>query len=370
MTATDPYYYGWEVICEWAVEAAGSYGTTPGSGDFVGMSLLRDVSINVNENLTRISTAGIAVGLWAQTEVKGLHVATATLNFWMPDDMSSSVNETWILKLPLDEYNTAHDATIWEVPQVLGTLGLAYGSNSLQSFTFEMIFAKATDERGWRLSGCYVNRFTLTINKGEPILFTYEIVARNAEHITDMTNGGATVLAPDSVYPLSWNCVGVTWTGETGSATVTDFTNITLTWENNMEPNYDIVNSSATAPRIPSEFILGYNGGRRITGTMTVNRVTTANHFWEEILLSATASQTLPDSTIQLGELKLTVNSIITSTKKFEYTLYEVTIGELPQDIDFSKVQEVTLPIEARYYLWQFTTADSSNEPTLWDDQQ
>lgn len=356
------YYYGHECLFEWAVEDPAAYASTPASGAFNGLSFVTGITVNVNENIRRIATASRATGLWPQTEFKGVHQATATINFMLPDDMDSSVNETWILKAPLDEFNVAHDGTDWTVPNT-GTS--VYGSYALQSYTFEVGFNKSGDIRGWRLQGAYVNRCTMTINKGEKIMWSYDVVCQSAEHITAFTNGSATVLTSTSP-PLNWSCVTLQWKGEDDTlATKTDFTNVTINWENNLEPNYDITNM--TVDRIPSEFILGYNGGRKITGSITVNRITAAGHKWEEILLSATASATDPSNTIQLGQLSLQMNSILSSGDYFKYTFYNVTIGELPQNIDFTKVQELTLPIEAQYYLWDFKTDDTS-APTNWDD--
>lgn len=362
MTAT-VFYYGWEALCEVGIEANGSYGTPPASGAFMGLSYMRSMTVNINENVQWINTSNRATGLWAQTEVKGPHIATATLNFWMPDDMGATVNETWFLKAPLDEFNVAHNATLWTVPNTGTSI---YGANNLQSYSIEIAHNKSGSVTGFRLIGSYVNRMTMTINKGEPIMWSYEIVAQNAKRITAFTNGSATVLA-STVPPLNWSGVGVTWKGEDDTgATKTDFTNITVTLDNDMFPNNDITDQSID--RVPSEYIMGYTNGRRITGTMGVNMTTQAGTLWDQIILSATAADTDPSNTINEGELKLTINSIITAGKKFEYTFYKVTIGELPKDIDFTKVQELTIPFEAQYYLWTFTTADTT-PPLLWDDQ-
>ena len=357
------YYYGWESRCETGIEAAASYGTAPLTGAFFALSYLRSMTVNVNENVERITTANRATGLWTQTEVKGAHLATATLKFWMPDDMSATVNETWFLKAPLDEFNVAHDATKWVVPNT-GTS--VYGSNALQSYTYEIAFNKSGSVVGWRLHGGYVNKMNMVINKANPIEFTYDIVCQYAERITAFTNGAATVLA-STVPPLNWSNVTLQWKGEDDAlSTHTDFTNVSITLENDLMANQDIV--LQTINRVPSEYIMGYTNGRRITGNITVNRTTTTGQKWEEIVLSATAAATNPSATIQLGQLTLQVNSVITSAKNFKYTFYNVVIGELPQDIDFSKVQELTIPITAQYYLWEFTTADTTGI-TLWDDQ-
>ncbi len=362
MTAT-VYYFEWEALVEMGIEAAGSYGTPPASGAFIGLSYMRSITININENVQRINTANRAAGLWPQTEVKGPHVATATLDFWLPDDMSATVNETWILKAPLDEFNVAHNATLWTVPNTGTSI---YGSNNLQSYSIEIAHNKSGSVTGFRLIGSYVNKMTMTINKVEPIMWSYDIVCQNAKRITAFTNGSATVLA-STVPPLNWSGVTVNWKGENDtSADKVDFTNITVVLDNDMVPNYDLTDQ--TVDRVPSEYILGGNNGRRITGTMGCNMTTQAGTLWDQIILSATTADTDPSNTINLGELKITVNSIITSGKKFEYTLYNVTIGELPKDIDFTKVQELTIPYEAQYYLLTFTTADTT-PITLWDDQ-
>jgi len=302
--------------------------------------------------------------MWPTLPVKGTHQATVTLNFWLPDDMSATVNETWILKAPLDEFNIAHDITKWVVPN---TATSVYGTYNLQSYTIEVTHDKIGSETGFQFLGSYVNRMTMTVNKGEPIMWSYEFVCQMAKKITTNTNGAATVIGTALVAPLNWSTTIVQWKGEDDTvATKTDFTNITVVMDNGLEPNYDLVDLSAVASRVPSEYILGYNG-RRITGTMTVNKTTQAGTLWNKIILSATSTDTVPDDSINLGELSIQVNSMITATADIKYTFYEVTIGELPQDIDFSKVQEITIPWEARYYLFVFTTADSS-APALWDD--
>lgn len=357
------YRYGWETLIEAGIEAAAGYGTAPASGAFIGFSYMRSMTVTVNENVQKINTSNRATGLWTQTQVKGVHEATATLNFWLPDDMSATVNETWILKAPLDEFNVAHDATKWIVPNT-GTS--VYGANNLQSWTYEIASNKSGDVLGWRLHGSYVNRMTMTINKGEPIMWSYELVCKYAERITAFTNGSATVLA-DTVPPLNWSGVDISWKGEDDTlAAKTDFNNITITIDNDMAPNHDLVKQ--TVDRTPSEYIMGFTNGRRITGTLGLNRTTQVGTLWEEILLSATVDATDPNNSINPGELKVVINSIITGGKKIEYTFYNVTIGELPKDIDFTKVQELTIPIEVQYYLFGFTTADTT-PPLLWDDE-
>jgi len=366
MTAT-VYYYGWEVRVEAGIEAAAGYGTAPASGAFIGLSYVRSVSWNINENVENLYTSNRAVFMWPTLPVKGLHQATFTLNFWLPDDMSATVNETWILKAPLDEFNDTYAATKHIVPNAGTSI---YGSYNLQSYTVEIVHDKIGSETGFRFSGSYVNRMTMTINKGEPIMWSFEYVCRNAELITTQTNGAASVIGTAAIAPLNWANVVVTWTGENDAAAAkTDFTNITVVLDNGMEPNYDLTDQSATADRIPSEFILGYNG-RRITGTFTANMTTQAGTLWNKLILGDATTDVTPDNSVQLGALIIQINSVITvaTTANIKYTFYEVTIGELPMDIDFSKVQEITIPWEARYYLWEFTTADET-PPTLWLDE-
>ena len=51
------------------------------------------------------------------------------------------------------------------------------------------------------------------------------------------------------------------------------------------------------------------------------------------------------------------------------YKLYDVILGELPEDIDFEKLTVLTIPYSARYVSCDITTLNIASEPINWDVQ-
>jgi len=120
-----------------------------------------------------------------------------------------------------------------------------------------------------------------------------------------------------------------------------------------------------TGLREASDYIVGK---REISGTMQWYKKTTAGQKWREIVYSATIAQTTPDNTIQLGQLTIQINSRTTAEKYLKYIFYDVAVGRIPHDIDFERVQMLTIPWTARYYQGTIDTQNTTGTAG-WDNQ-
>lgn len=271
----------------------------------------------------------------------------------------------FLLKLPLDKYNTAVSGTnpgIWAIPETGGTYpgDSAYGSYSLLPFSLEFGWNKSGSIRARTLTGCYVNSQTFTASKGEKCVWSWEIVGKDVDTSTAFLGTGA----QSANKPLDWSGVQITWTGEDEGATAhTGCISVEFTINNQLEMLMDL--SQTGQNREVSNYL---PQGREITGSMTWYKKTTAGQKWAEIVFSATAAQTTPDNTIQLGRLDIQINSA-TASRYILYELYDITMGELPEDVDFEKTTEITIPFNARYVAMDIVTDNYQGEPTNWDSQ-
>ena len=358
------YYYGWEAKVYLAVES--TYGTASTTGsEYVQPAYVRGVGWNLNENVERIYCAGSGYRRGPATETKNAQEVTANLEFWMASDFDGTDElEAFLCKFPLDKYNVAYNATTgtWSTPETGGTYpgDSAYGSYSLLPFTLEVGHSKTGDIRSRVLKGCYVNSSTLRVAKGEKVTYTWDIVAASIDKGSSFVGTGT----QSTNTPLDWSSCRITWTGEDDVDTVHAGCNaLEITTNNNLEPDRDL--SQVTGNREPTNYI---PGKRDITGTMTWYKKTTTGQKWFEIVASATAGKTTPDNTIQLGKIILRIAQPAAPTKYVEHILYDVVIGELPEDVDFEKLQEITLSYTARYYKNDLVI-DNTTGMTNWDNQ-
>jgi len=356
--ATNPYYYGWNTKFQWAVEDPASYGTNVAAAAYNAQAFMRAITLNVNENIDRYFTAGSTYKFNPATETKGVHTPTATTTFWISKfGTGTAVYDPWILKLPIDYKNEAHDVTLWAIPANTGTAS-EYGNegepnagNALLSATLEI--GQSTSLL-WRLGGMMVDRCAFRCMRGDKAEWTYDWIGQLASRQTAFTS--STAPTQDTNAPLDFADMTVGWKGEddAGPTTITTCTGVEFTINNNLVP-LDVLNDQTV-----ERTIYGIaRGPREITGTLHVNRATTTGQHWEEILLSATAAQTNPDTTIQLGELDVNCGG------KAKYYFKEVVIGELPMDASFDKLQELSIPWSARWVYLELTTADTT-PPTNW----
>ncbi|KKK47529.1 hypothetical protein LCGC14_3154260, partial [marine sediment metagenome] len=211
-----------------------------------------------------------------------------------------------------------------------------------------------------KISGCYVDSQTFKAAKNEKCLWTWNIVAQNITTATSFTGTGSQSTTP----PLDWSGVKIKWTGEDDSATYhSGCTSIEFTVANNLDPINDLTQTGQD--RQTSDFLMGK---RDISGTMMWYMKTTEGQRWDEVVFSATVDKTTPDNTIQLGEFWVEIHSA-TASRMILYKLFDFIISELPEDVDFEKVTEISLPFTARYASVDILTMNIANEPARWDSQ-
>lgn len=362
--ADQGYYYGWEVEVRLAVET--TYGTASVTGgEYIHPTYVRGIGWNLNENVEMIYTANNTYRMNHGDEVKGMKQATANMSFWMADDFGASGVEPLLAKLAIDQYNNSSGAGpyVYDFPEDDGTFpgDSAYGSYSLMPFTIEVAWNKSGDIRGRKILGSYVNRETFRAARGEKCEWSWEIVAQDIQKITSITGSGSKT----TYHPLDWSHVSFQWKGEDDSlSSHTGLLEIEWTIDNQLVPLLDLNNSAGD--REVNDFLMEK---RSIAGTMTVYKQDDTGQKWFEIVASATAAQTEADNTIQLGQIKITLNSKLDAGNSLVYDLYDVIIGELPEDVDFEKLTELSLPFSARYIQGVLTTSNTASLWTNWDSQ-
>jgi len=359
------FYFGWETQLRWSIESA--YGTaSTTAGEYYQQTWIRSFGWNLNENIEKIYGPGGSYRRGHTNEVKGVKTLTASMEFWVADDLASTDGtDMFLLKLPIDKYNTEVAGTspgTWAIPESGGTYpgDSVYGSYSLLPFSLEFGWNKSGDIRVRTLTGCYVNSQTFTAAKNEKCVWTWDIVGKDIDNSTGFLGTGT----QSTNKPLDWSGVQITWTGEDDSATAhSGCTNVEFTVNNNLEMINDLTSTSQN--REVSDYLAQ---GREITGSMTWYKKTTAGQKWFEIVASATASKTTPDNTIQLGRLDIKISSS-TADRYILYELYDITMGELPEDINFEKTTEITIPFSSRYIAMDIVTDNYDGEPTNFDQK-
>jgi len=356
------YYYGWETKCYLAVES--TYGTaSTTAGDYMQPAYVRSLGWKQTENIENIYVPGGSSRRGHEDEVKGMKEITANVEFWMSDDFGASGVEPFLCKFALDKYNTAVATSTWAIPESGGTYpgDSTFGSYSLLPFSMEVGFNKTSNIRRYLLTGCYVGSETVNCEMGEKVTWTWDIVAQNLTKAATAFVGTGTQATG---APLDWSGVRIKWTGEDDTATYhTGCEGVEWTTDNKLEPLMELI--GITQDRMVDGF---YTQGREISGTMKWKKKTTAGQKWFEILFSATKDKTTSDDTIQLGALIVEIASG-TSGCSLAYTLADVIIGEVPVDVEFDKVQVLTLPITARSITAALVTVNTTQAPTSWDSQ-
>ena len=355
------YYYGWEVKCYLAVE--GTYGTSSTTaGDYVQPAYIRAANWTVNDNVERIYGPGSSYRRGHGSQVKGKKDVTAHVEFWMADDFGATGEEPFLVKFALDKYNTTVATSTYAIPESAGTYpgDSAYGSYSLLPFTLEVGFNKSSDLRTRIISGCYVNSETVKAEMGEKCMWSWDIVAKELTLATAFVGTGTQATGA----PLDWSGCRIKWTGEDDTATYHSGCEM-LEWTtaNTLEPIVDL--TGTTQDREVSGY---YTGKREITGTMRWKKATTAGQKWMEILFSATEGTASSAVDIQAGELKLEIASGTTGCS-IVYTLKDIIIGEIPEDIDFEKVTILSIPFSSRYLTCDIVSVNTAAEMTNWDVQ-
>lgn len=356
------YYYGWECQVYLAVESTYGTASTTG-GDYIQPAYIRSVGWKANENIEKIYVPGGSSRRGHEDEVKGAKEVTASVEFWMADDFGAAGLEPFLCKFALDKYNVAVATSTWSIPETGGTYpgDSTFGSYSLLPFTFELGWSKSADIRTRVLTGCYVASETVKCEMGEKVSWTWDIVAQNVTSAAAYVGTGTQATGA----PLDWSGVRIKWTGENDTATYhTGCEGVEWTVDNKLEPLMELV--GVTQDRMYDGF---YTQGREITGTMKWKKKTTAGQKWLDILFSATTGKTTADDTIQLGALLVEMASGLTASATLIYTLADIIIGELPEDIEFDKVSVLSIPFSSRSMTCALLTANTTQEPTNWDSQ-
>jgi hypothetical protein len=233
------YYYGWESLAEWAVEADGFFGTPPASAAFNGFGYLRSATISVDENVEQTYNIGQTSMRKPDKAVKSVLDATGTLTCWLPDDLDATALDVWLLKMGLDAFNVAFATDRWVIPNT-GTS--VYGSNVLPSFTLEIGHNKTGAIRMHQLTGCNVDSMTLKARKGEKVELALNIVGKSIKlDEPSYTNGSAT---RSTTNPLMWANCSVEYGNDGSSIPVTDITGLEITFSNNLIANRALAESS------------------------------------------------------------------------------------------------------------------------------
>lgn len=349
------YYFGWETKADWGYEDPTAYGDAVTATDR--FSWMRSATISVNENVTREWFIGSDYYRKADAAIKGRHDVTGTLVFWLPDDLDSTASDIWFLKMPCDAFNVAHDGSKWIIPNT-GTS--AYGSNQLPAFTLEIGHDKTGKIRRHVISGCVVDSFTMRARAGERIECSADFIGQDIS--ADNTTAFQT-LSRSTKPPLGWEHVIISFADDGTETARTDITAFEFTIANNLGVNFDL--STVTPARALTNII---PGRQELSGSATINFTTTAGmELYNDLLNDATAPY-VPAEGVKSKQFNFDIkNTTNPTTEAIEWTFRDVVIGELPLDIDPTKITEITVPWTAKYYQLELITLDTT-APTNWDD--
>lgn len=350
------YYYGWGEKADLGIEAQAAYGTAVTPTERI--SWLRSGTLTVDENVTREYFVGGDKFRKPDAAIKGKHEVTGSLTFWLPDDLDSTALDCWMLKLPCDAFNVAYATTKWAVPN---TGASVYGSNELSAFTLEIGHDLTGNVRKHIVAGCEADSFSMRARAGERIECTLDFIGKDAS----MDNTSAfTSLSRSTGHPLGWEHVVISFADDATETARADFTAFEFTINNNLAPNFDL--SSVTPQRGLTNII---PGKQEISGSATINLTTTAGMALYDALMNDASAPFIPTEDVKKKQFNFDIrNTAAPTTQAIEWTFRNVVIGEIPLDIDPTKVVEITFPWTAEYYLLELITPDTTG-PTNWSDQ-
>lgn len=239
MATSSQFYYGWEVIPEWAIEKQGFWGIPCPSANFNGFAHLKQVMIDVNENLQRDFSIDGGTGRAAQAASKGVHELNVDLTFWLPDDLDATALDVWLLKLGLDAFNVAFATDRWTIPNT-GTS--VYPSNELHSFNLEVGHNKSGNVRIHHLLGLMVNNFNIKAAAGKEVEFTFNCFGKRAYmNQSSFTNGSA---SQSTGIPFKWEHCQIEYGDDNSTSVKTDFTELNINFNHNLTRDYDLGESN------------------------------------------------------------------------------------------------------------------------------
>jgi len=352
---TTTYHYGFESLAEWGVEAPtndSSYGTpvTPDEG----FAYLKSATVTANANTTPLWVIGSGQNRKVSKFVKGEFSTTASLTFNMANDMDSTCLDAWILKMPFDAFNVAHDGSKWEIPNTGTSI---YGSNVLQGFTLEIGHNTTGNIKAHILAGCAVDSCSIRARAGEPVEFSMDLISKTATfNNTSFTAGNVT---RSTKPPLTWADCTVYYADDGTQTARTTMREWECTIANNLEPVYDLSSSSTL------EFNRLICGPQELTGSFTVDMTTTAGEEFYDALCDDASAPFANTTSVDEKETEILMGAAASS---WDLRFRKICLPEVPLDIDPSKVQAITIGWTAQYYLATLNTTDSS-AITNWDSQ-
>ena len=353
------YYYGYEALGELAYEddtAGSAYGTAVSTaGSFQSFSWLRSANISVNPHVVADWNISGGKNRTLDKYHKEYVESSGNLVYWIPKDFDASpADDIWLAKLGLDAYNVAPDGATILVPLA------NYGSFELLGFTLELGHNKTGSIRAHVLSGCAVDSFTCRARSGAPVEFTMDFPIKTVSLCTTGFTSGS--VSRSTAEPVDWSdCVVYYADDATAGVTATAVVEFEFTINNNLEPRYDLNDSST------KEFNRIIVGRKEISGRMTVDLTTNSGLvFWDALTNDATAPYT-PQTTAEMKELGLRIG---TATQGFDWRFRDVALTEIPMDIDPTTVQQLTIPWTSGYCTLAINTLCTAlNTPNLWDLQ-
>jgi len=215
------------------------------------------------------------------------------------------------------------------------------------------------------LSGCVVDSFTMRARAGERVECTFDFFAKQAAAYTSQAFQS---LSRSTKPPFGWGHCVISYADDgTETERAGEFTAFEFTINNNITRNYALASDGASTLRRSFYDIIP--GRQEISGTATINVTTTSGMDLYDALMNDATAPYVPAATVKKKQFNFDINNrAAPATQAINWTFRDVVIGEIPMDIDPTKVQEITFPWTASYYQLEIITADVTNDPTNWDD--
>jgi len=324
----------------------------------VTLAYLQSMNITPNENVTSNRFVGVGAGGRSRVSagvIKKNHECTANMSFWVAKDLNQTTPMgVWLLKMPIDSSDTEGVGDPADTNTVPDTAD-EYGDDDLMTMTIEAGYVGSTVHL---LTGCIVNRATFHAEEKTECLWTYEMLVHKAEKATAFSVG---TLVEATEYPFTWGDVQVKY-GDAGAAAAFDNVRmIEFIIENNIDPLYDLNNVAST------RYLTGYIPGlRNITGTMRIDLTTATENgqdLWEDFYNDASGTAT-PTEGVVLKDIIITLYQ--SADYSIVYTLHDVVIQDLPDDIVGSGVPQITVGFTATNVVLAHKTLAAAEAPTGW----
>ena len=328
----------------------------------VTLAYIQSFNVTPSENLESFKFINGGNGRNRTTVLKGNHTATANMSFWIPKDLAQSTPmEIWLMKMGIDGTDTKVEASpdAYTVPDTSDE----FGDDFLKVMTIEAGYNKSGAITAHKLTGAIVNSFTFKIEEQQKVLATFDMKALFAEKITSFTAGS---LVEATEHPFHWGDCEIQYGDASSVAAFSGVTMVEFTVDNAVIALMDIANASGNNRRYPSAWIL--SGMRTITGSFRLN-LGTATHngqdLWEDLYNDASGTAT-PTEGVVNKDMRITCFQDATYFLRF--TLHDLNIGEIPEDLEGQGVASITIPFTATACILTFTTLNTSTAPTNWSE--